>query len=118
MRAICLFSLVLLLVLGASGQAIYADVGSCSTEDIVKMKKGGLSATEIRELCSDGSNSEEQLSAKPPRRGNFPRPDPGQRAPARVCATAWGICQMQVEIPVGSSCTCFNAYGQFSGVAR
>lgn len=37
---------------------------------------------------------------------------------ATRCVTQMGACPMMVAIPVGSSCTCTNAYGVFPGLAQ
>jgi hypothetical protein len=120
MRKVVARGAAMLLLMGCATSTVGADVGGCSTDDIVKMKKGGLTASEIRELCSDDSSEPDGIPRQFPRGGSVPRPGPGQAAPAiaRICTTTWGMCPMQVPVPIGSSCTCFNAYGQFPGIAR
>ena len=59
-----------------------------------------------------------------PRTPQAPYPPPvTQTLPqaASVCVVGRGpgeYCQMGIRIPIGSPCTCFTAYGTFSGIAQ
>jgi hypothetical protein len=114
-----LFAAAVLLAIMSASQSGFADLGKCSTEQVVKLKKGGLSTSDIRELCSEESDDDEDSPSARARRRSVPQQNSSQRSStARQCTTTWGMCPMQVPIPSGSACTCFNNYGQFPGIAR
>ena len=63
-----------------------------------------------------------RFTAPPTQRRQLPparfQPPPTPPQFARICATPYGVCQMGVAIPLGSSCYCMTPQGQIWGVGR
>jgi hypothetical protein len=109
---------IVFLPLSSSLGPTYADIGTCSTDEVGDLKNQGFSTKEIKELC--GGESKRQGSRdfdqedRPSPRGRQNRQPPQ----ASMCGCFAGpSCQMAVAVPEGSPCYCATPFGTCQGRA-
>ncbi|NIP38281.1 MAG: hypothetical protein GWO07_03660 [Candidatus Dadabacteria bacterium] len=73
---------------------------------------------------TETTQTQTQPQIPQPQSQPYPGPEPIQQPipqAASVCVVGMGpgeYCAMRMRIPIGSPCTCFTAYGTFSGIAQ